>query len=273
MIGTIPARLPGSAMGHNLGMVNASKLKADGAVMDAVEFARAAAVDEAGAANVGVHVAAAMEDERVATHFFECTNPGYGGWRWAVTVVRAPRSKVVTINEVVLLPGDEAIVAPAWVPWSERLRAGDLGVGDVLPPAPDDVRLIPGYAEWEDLQGAGEATPMGWEIGIGRLQVLSVTGRDEAADRWQHGDFGPDSEMARSVDMQCSTCGFLLPVSGSLGQAFGVCANMIAPADGHVVALDYGCGAHSLIQADDVPVRQSMASDELGWDSLELGHS
>jgi hypothetical protein len=57
-------------MGHNLGMVNASKLKADGAVMDAVEFARAAAVEEAGAANVGVHVAAAMEDERVATHFF-----------------------------------------------------------------------------------------------------------------------------------------------------------------------------------------------------------
>jgi hypothetical protein len=159
------------------------------------------------------------------------------------------------------------------VPWSERLRAGDLGVGDVLPPSQDDVRLIPGYAEWQELHGTGDATPTGWEIGIGRLQVLSVTGRDEAADRWQHGDFGPDSEMARSVDMQCSTCGFLLPVSGSLGQAFGVCANMIAPADGHVVALDYGCGAHSLIQADDAPVRQAMASDELGWDSLELGHS
>ena len=43
-----------------------------------------------------------------------------------------------------LLPGADALLAPEWVPWSERLRPGDLGVGDLLPTAPDDDRLVPG---------------------------------------------------------------------------------------------------------------------------------
>ena len=38
-----------------------------------------------------------------------------------------------TVDELALLPGPDALVAPPWVPWSERLAPGDLGVGDVLP--------------------------------------------------------------------------------------------------------------------------------------------
>ncbi|TQE37869.1 DUF3027 domain-containing protein, partial [Streptomyces ipomoeae] len=34
-------------------------------------------------------------------------------------------------------------------------------------------------------------------------------------------------------------------IGGSLGQAFGVCANEFSPADGRVVSLTYGCGGHS----------------------------
>lgn len=34
-------------------------------------------------------------------------------------------------------------------------------------------------------------------------------------------------------------------MAGSLKQAFGVCANEFAPADGRVVSLAYGCGGHS----------------------------
>jgi hypothetical protein len=51
--------------------------------------------------------------------------------------------------------------------------------------------------------------------------------------------------MALAAPAQCTTCGFLLPIGGPLGQAFGVCANEYAPADGHVVSLAYGCGGHS----------------------------
>jgi hypothetical protein len=83
------------------------------------------------------------------------------------------------------------------------------------------------------------------EIGLGRERVLSPEGRREAADRWRESDFGPRSAMARHAPGPCATCGFYLPLAGSLRLSLGACANAYAPADGHVVAADYGCGAHS----------------------------
>ena len=38
-----------------------------------------------------------------------------------------------------------------------------------------------------------------------------------------------------------------MPVAGSLGALFGVCANEFS-ADGQVVHLEYGCGAHSEVE-------------------------
>ena len=66
------------------------------------------------------------EEERLSTHFFECTLPGYRGWFWFATLSRAPRSRVATICEVGLLPGDDALIAPDWVPWADRVRPEDL---------------------------------------------------------------------------------------------------------------------------------------------------
>lgn len=66
------------------------------------------------------------EEERLSTHLFECTLPGYRGWFWFVTLSRAPRSRVATICEVGLLPGDDALIAPDWVPWADRVRPEDL---------------------------------------------------------------------------------------------------------------------------------------------------
>ena len=75
---------------------------------DAVDLARAAVTD-ADPAEVGAHLEAVAEGERLVTHFFECGLPGYAGWRWAVTVTRVPRSRTVTVCETVLLPGPEAL--------------------------------------------------------------------------------------------------------------------------------------------------------------------
>ncbi len=107
------------------------------------DLARAAAAEMAGPDQVGDHCRLEADGDRVVTHLFECLQPGYVGWRWAVTVARASRSKLVTVDEVVLLPGPDALLAPEWVPWRDRLRPGDLGVGDLLPAAPDDERLVP----------------------------------------------------------------------------------------------------------------------------------
>ena len=64
----------------------------------AVDLARAAAEEMAGADGVGEHVGMQADDERVVTHLFACQDRAYVGWRWAVTVSRASRAKVVTVE-------------------------------------------------------------------------------------------------------------------------------------------------------------------------------
>jgi hypothetical protein len=145
-----------------------------------------------------------------------------------------------------LLPGPDALVAPHWVPWQQRVQAGDLGVGDLLPTAPDDPRLVPAYIASDD--EAVEEVAL--EAGLGRVRVMARPARLESAERWQLGEFGPRSDMARSAPEHCGTCGFYLPVAGSLRAAFGACGNEISPADGRVVHVEYGCGAHSELRID-----------------------
>lgn len=212
----------------------------DSVAAAAVEEARAAARDVAPGL-VGEHLGVVADDERVATHLFANLDPAYRGWRWAVTVARVPRSRTITVDEVVLLPGDEALLAPAWVPWSERLRPGDLGVGDLLPTKADDPRLVPAYMDVDD----DDVTGVALEIGLGRRRVLSYDGRVDVVERWYAGERGPESAIARAAPAACATCGFFAPLAGGLRQAFGVCANEYAPDDGKVVSVDHGCGAHS----------------------------
>ncbi|MFJ8914075.1 DUF3027 domain-containing protein [Amycolatopsis sp. NPDC102389] len=229
---------------------------------EAVDLARAAVLEDAGAEQVGAHVGVDSEDAVSASHLFEATVSGYRGWRWSVTVALAGEEEPITVSEVVLIPGPEARVAPAWVPWDRRVQAGDLGVGDIFPVEKDDPRLVPAYLESDD--PAVEAVAK--ETGLGRVHVLSRHGRLDAAARWHSGEFGPRSDMARSAPDVCGSCGFFVPLAGSLSAAFGACTNDISPADGHVVDVEYGCGAHSEIEVEvtsSVPVAELVYDDSL----------
>ena len=213
----------------------------------AVDLARAAAVDVARfdaalgeSGHVGDHLWVRPEGERLVTHAFGAELRGYRGWYWAVTVGRADGFEP-TVAEVVLLPGSEALLAPVWVPWAERVRAGDMSPGDVMPTKQDDPRLVPAYLQSDDPQ----QTEVGFELGVGRVRVLSRWGRLDAADRWYAGEGGPDTPMAQQAPAPCGTCGFFLAVAGSLRAGFGVCANEISPSDGRIVSVEHGCGAHS----------------------------
>jgi Protein of unknown function (DUF3027) len=248
----------------------------------------------AGSDGVGEHVGMQADDERVVTHLFACQDRAYVGWRWAVTVSRASRAKAVTVSEVVLLPGPESLLAPDWVPWSERVRPGDLGVGDLMPAASDDERLVPtavlegddGVLDWDDSAGwqsidAGRDIELALGIAAddddaaprraGRARVLSAIGRDTTAIRWYSSEHGPGTPLARAAPGPCVTCGFLTQLAGPLGRVFGVCANEYAPDDGRVVSFDHGCGAHSEATTAD-PGFGTIAPviDEVGYDLVDM---
>jgi hypothetical protein len=244
--------------------------KPDEICLAAVDLARAAADETSGVIGVGDYLGAQAEDTRVVSHFFACPHPGYRGWRWSVTVARAARSRVVTIDEVVLLPGEEALLAAPWVPWAERIQPRDVTPGVLLPSSGDDPRLEPGYAGGEDATNDDPAEmslirSVVAELGLGRERVLSAAGRDEAAERWATGEGGPDNLLSRLAPDVCETCGFFVRLQGSLGVLFGVCANAFSVSEGAVVSVDHGCGAHSNVLADE-------RVDDLPppiWDTIE----
>lgn len=245
----------------------------DPACAEAVELARAEAVAMAGGDVVGEHLGVVAEADRVVTHRFESTQPGYVGWHWSVTVVRAARAKAVTVNECVLLPGDTAVLAPEWLPWEDRVRPDDLGAGDLIPVPEHDPRLEPGYTDADKLISDIDLRQVVDELGLGRERVLSRFGRIDAAQRWYEGDGGPYTDIAKAAPAPCSTCGFAVPVSGLLGQSFGVCTNERTPFDGTTVSWDHGCGGHSDVQmvavdsrsaGGDEPVHDTVTLDEVG---------
>ena len=259
----------------------ARAVKADPQLMGAHDEAREALVSTVSEVEVGEHLGAVAEDERVVTHFFAAVDPGYVGWRWAVTITRASRQKTVTLNEVVLLPGDAAVRAPEWVPWKDRVGPGDLGPGDLVPVTVDDVRLVPGYLVGDadlDPASAREQREVVRELGLGRDVVLSVEGRDEAAERWYDGPHGPDDPIAQEAPGRCGSCGFLLRLAGPLTFQFGVCANASSPSDGHAVSFDHGCGAHSDVREEPsqhqpaaaTPFHDTITVDTWGDAELDL---
>lgn len=267
--------------------VSTTRTKApDQACSQAVDLAREALTGAGISADaVGAHLGVETVADRVVTHLFECLDPAYAGWYWAVTVARAPRAKVVTVDESVLLPGEDALLAPPWVPWQDRLRPGDVGIGDLLPASADDERLMPfavlegddAVTDWfsplTDAEKAAEGGPSDpSELPVaGRSRILSSYGRDETASRWYDSDHGPRAALAHAAPAHCQSCGFFVPLTGGLGRLFGACGNGYAPDDGRVVSVDHGCGAHS--EATGVGSSMRIATpviDEFGYDLVEL---
>ena len=238
-----------------------STSRQDTVLAAAADLARAVLEEVAEPGTVGAHLGMEPLEERLAMHWFECTSAGYHGWRWGVTVARVPRGKVATVCETNLLPGPDAVLAPEWLPYADRLAPGDLGAGDVLPYRTDDPYLEQGF----EATGEEDVDQMAFfELGLGRPRVLSAEGREAAASRWYAGDGGPTSDVALKATARCSTCGYFLPMAGALRATFGVCANEWSPSDGHVISLDHGCGAHSetdVEQHEPTPVGEPIVDE------------
>ena len=118
--------------------------KPDAMLAAAVDQARRELETITPAGTIGEHLGAKREEDRVVTHLFDSRLAGYGGWQWFAVLTRNSRSKVVTVSEIGLLPSDDSVLAPPWVPWSERVR-------------PEDVAAM----QAEEAAAAGEAPEQG----------------------------------------------------------------------------------------------------------------
>jgi hypothetical protein len=99
---------------------------------EAQKFALTALLEVQPADTVGDFVGETDEGDYVTSYRFETTLTGYPGWNWTVTVADLP-DEHPTVVESELLPVEGALLAPDWIPWSERMdeyRAAQLALGE-----------------------------------------------------------------------------------------------------------------------------------------------
>ncbi len=106
----------------------ARKPKLDTILADAVDAARQSLTQIAAEAEIGEYLGATAEGERLVTHRFVSHKKGYQGWTWFSTLARVPRAKTkdLTVCEVGIVAGEGSLLAPAWVPWAERLAKEEI---------------------------------------------------------------------------------------------------------------------------------------------------
>ena len=93
---------------------------------DLTALARKALLEVTPESTVGGAAGTVDEGDGVVSVLFANRMPGYPGWRWTVSIAHVEGDDP-TVLEVELMPGDGSLLAPDWVPWSERLaeyRAG-----------------------------------------------------------------------------------------------------------------------------------------------------
>ncbi|KFI93021.1 hypothetical protein BISA_1185 [Bifidobacterium saguini DSM 23967] len=218
---------------------------------------------------VGEFVVANELEDHVTDFRFAANIRGYEGWQWSVTLYHDVELDSWTVNESSLIPTEDALMPPQWIPWKDRLEPTDLSPTDSIGTDPDDERLEPGEVEESSLQDVNDAAET---FRLTRRHVLSPLGRAQAAKRWYEGPRGPKALSTKTAEGNlCSDCGFFVPLTGELDRMFGVCANKWSPDDGRVVSLDHGCGEHSEIEPPEPShlwVQSKPALDDLHIDVI-----
>jgi hypothetical protein len=95
--------------------------EADEVLMAATDQAKAALELITPADTIGEYLGYIVEGEHVLSLLFDCLMTGYPGWRWTVSLSRVDGNSAPQVLETELMPGDDALLAPEWVPWSDRL--------------------------------------------------------------------------------------------------------------------------------------------------------
>mgnify|MGYP000638835392 CR=1 FL=1 len=116
------------------------------ASIDPKDAARAMAVEAAEDENgVGEFVEAIDAGDGITDYRFVSLMRGYEGWQWSVTMFHDVERDTWTVNESTLIPMEQALRPPEWIPWKDRLLPTDLSVTDSIGTDPDDPRLEEGF--------------------------------------------------------------------------------------------------------------------------------
>jgi hypothetical protein len=84
------------------------------------DLARGALLEITPAVNIGDYIGSTLEEDGSTTVRFASAQAGYPDWLWTVSVADVDGSEP-TVLEAELLPGEGSLLAPDWVPWSDRL--------------------------------------------------------------------------------------------------------------------------------------------------------
>lgn len=85
-----------------------------------IDIARATLLEITSEATIGEFLGEVREEDGSITLRFASALAGYPGWAWTVSLAHVEGDEP-TVLESELMPGDGALLAPDWVPWSERL--------------------------------------------------------------------------------------------------------------------------------------------------------
>ena len=84
------------------------------------DLAREALLEITAPDTVGAYAGEKDEGDGAVSVLFESSMIGYPGWKWTVSIAEVEGS-APTVLEAELMPDDGALLAPDWVPWSDRL--------------------------------------------------------------------------------------------------------------------------------------------------------
>ncbi|MDN4641670.1 DUF3027 domain-containing protein [Agreia sp. PsM10] len=114
------------------------QFEADPVLLAAIDQARAALLEITPATTIGAVVGHTTHDEHVLSLHFASLMPGYPDWHWTATLSRIDGESEPNVLETELLPGEGAVLAPEWTPWSERLEDYKLAQEHAAALAEDD---------------------------------------------------------------------------------------------------------------------------------------
>lgn len=172
---------------------------------DPRDIARAVAMDVADEPEQVGDVVNAIELGNNVTDFRLAADVrGYEGWQWSVTLYHDAEVGTWTVNESSLVPTDDALVPPAWVPWKDRLEPTDLAPTDSIGTDPDDPRLEGGFRKTEPVAGA-TAGEDGTSTETAEQAESAEPVAEKTQDSAENAESADSSESAESTEATEST--------------------------------------------------------------------